>query len=646
MCGIVGKVGGAEVTHRELQNMARAIAHRGPDDEGYWAEGNVGLGHRRLSIIDLNTGRQPISNEDQTIWIVFNGEIYNFPELKKELIAKGHQFKTTTDTEVIVHLYEEMGESCVDRLNGMFAFAIWNIKTRELFLARDRIGQKPLFYSEKNGAFLFGSEVKAILAADNVAREINYTAVHHYLSLRFIPAPHTMFEGIHKLPAGHTLILRDGTVTIKRYWDLNYTDKLNYSEAGYLEGLEEQLHRAVRSHLVSDVPVGAFLSGGMDTSTVVALMAEIQKNQFQTFAIGVKENDFNELPFARIVADHFNTKHTEEVVSANLIDLMPAMVNHLDEPSDSIAACMFEAARLASQHVKVVMGGDGGDELFAGFDRYMGVGYINRYNMVPRVIRERILRPIFHGLPDSFTYKSMVQKLRWVDQLSDFEEGERYAEATAFFRFSHSQKEQLFSQDLWKSLKNIDSNQVIVEQYNKPNAQDPIDRMLYADFMTRLSEHTLMLTDRMNMAFSLEARSPFLDHELVEYLARFPSSIKIKGRQLKYILRKFAEKRLPSDITKRSKQGFMFPVAYWFRNELYPLLKDQLENSFFVREGLFNKKEVQRLIEEHRTNRVDNHVRLWMLLNMEVWHQLYIQQKDVASVGENLRRSAGLRTAT
>ncbi|MBM9512982.1 asparagine synthase (glutamine-hydrolyzing) [Desulfogranum marinum] len=640
MCGIVGKLGRSNVSLLELQSMARSIAHRGPDDEGYWVQGKVGLGHRRLSIIDLASGKQPISNEDQTIWIVFNGEIYNFPEIKKELLSKGHQFSTNTDTEVIVHLYEEMGQDCVQKLNGMFAFAIWDDNKKQLFLARDRIGQKPLFYRHVNGEFLFGSEVKAILAADNVERNINYTAIHHYLSLRFIPAPHTMFEGIQKLPAGSTLLVKEDKITVKRYWDLTFTDKLQHTETDFLDGLEEQLGRAVTSHLISDVPVGAFLSGGMDTSTVVALMAEAHPDVFKTFAIGVKEQDFNELPFAKVVADTFHTQHVEEVVSANLIQLMPQMVWHLDEPSDSIAACMFQAAKLASQHVKVVMGGDGGDELFAGFDRYMGVGYINYYNMLPSFVRKKLLHPLFHTIPDSFTYKSLVQKLRWMDQLSDFDEGERYAEATAFFRFSHTQKQQLFSEKLWGKLADIDSNQVIVEHYNKPNATDSIDKMLYADFMTRLSEHTLMLTDRMNMAFSLEARSPFLDHELVEYLARFPSNIKIKGRQLKYILRKFAERKLPKEITSRQKQGFMFPVAYWFRNELYPFVRDQLENSFFVREGLFQKDYVSSLVEDHRNNKEDNHVRLWMLLNMEVWHQLYIEQRDPASVSETLSQSA------
>lgn len=642
MCGIAGKFSATSLTLDELKRMADAIAHRGPDDHDYLIRGPMGLAHRRLSIIDLSTGRQPIANEDQSIWIVFNGEIYNFQPLKKELELRGHRFSTNTDTEVILHLYEEMGPRCVDRLNGMFAFAIWDEPKRSLLLARDRIGQKPLFYRIHNGELLFASEIKAILAADRVEREIDFEAIHHYLSLRFIPAPHTMFRDIHKLPAGHTLVFQDGRVQLDRYWDLHFTDKLALSEDDLLEGLDRELSRAVRTHLISDVPVGAFLSGGMDTSTVVALMARCQNAPFQTFAIGVKEQDFNELPYARLVADHFHTNHVEQVVSANLVELLPRMVWHLDEPSDSIAACMFEAARLAARHVKVVMGGDGGDELFAGFDRYMGVGYINYYSMLPRLIRHKVIRPLVQALPDSFTYKSMVQRLRWVDQLSDFEEGDRYAEATAFFRFSHEQKGALFGARIWNDLQQVNSNQVIVTQYNKPNASEPLDRMLYADFMTRLSEHTLMLTDRMNMAFSLEARSPFLDHELVEYLARFPTNMKIRGRQLKYILRRFADRLLPPAITSRKKQGFMFPVAYWFRNELFPFLQQQLTNSFFIREGIFNREMVLRLLDDHRTNRVDHHVRLWMLLNMEVWHQLYIEQRGIDQVQESLATAARL----
>ena len=643
MCGICGILSQKPVREDHVRVMADALVHRGPDDEGIYVKDGVGLGHRRLSIIDLSTGRQPIANEDESIWIVFNGEIYNFPELKQELVQQGHRFRTHTDTEVIVHLYEEMGERCVEKLSGMFAFAIWDEKRHQLLLARDRIGQKPLFYTDNHGEFLFASEVKGILAHREIPRVLDVESLHYYLSLRFIPPPHTMFEGICKLPPGHTLIRRDGKTSLRRYWDLDFTSKLALSEADFISGLDEALHKAVRSHLISDVPVGAFLSGGMDTSTVVALMAGIRNEPFKTFAIGVQEQDFNELPYARAVADYFHTDHVEEIVSADLVELMPAIVYHLDEPSDSIAACMYQAARLAGSHVKVVMGGDGGDELFAGFDRYMGVGYINHYALLPRLIRHGLLRPLFHLLPDSFTYKSFVQKLRWMDQLADYSEGERYAEATAFFRFSHAQKGRLFTQEYWQQLQEIDARQIIVQQYNKPNAEDPIDRMLYADFMTRLSEHTLMLTDRMNMAFSLEARSPFLDHELVEYLAHFPSNLKIRGRELKYILRRYARTILPPEITARKKQGFMFPVAYWFRNELYPFVRQTLADSFFVRNGMFDRDYVLGLVEDHRHNRDDHHVRLWMLLNMEVWHQLYMENRspdEVASSFAEIRRRA------
>lgn len=636
MCGICGKFSYAGIDPDELKRMNQIIAHRGPDDEGFYIKDSCGLGHRRLSIIDLSHGKQPISNEDKTIWVVFNGEIYNFKELKKYLIEKGHKFATNTDTEVIVHLYEEMGEKCVEKLGGMFAFALFDEKKQTLFLARDRIGQKPLFYYQDENQFLFASEIKSILEANNVNREINFEAIHHYLSLRFIPAPHTMIKGVKKLPAGHYLILNHGKIRIERYWDLDFREKLNLTEDEYIEGVGNQLNAAVNSHLISDVPVGAFLSGGMDSSTIVALMGRNLNEPFKTFSIGVKEQDYNELPYAKMVAERYKTEHHYEVVHANLIKLLPLVIWHLDEPSDPIAACMHQAAKLASQHVKVVLGGDGGDELFAGFDRYLGVGFIDYYNFIPAIIRQKIISPIIQNLPESFTYKSISQKAKWVDQLSKSSEGERYAEATAFFRFNHLQKKLLFSDNLWNNLGNIDSNQIIVEKYQNAKAEDPIDKMLYADFMTRLSEHTLMLTDRMNMAYSLEARSPFLDHWLVEYLARFPSNMKIKGRNLKYVLRKFAATQLPDEIIKRNKQGFMFPVAYWFRNELYEFIKDLLLNSYFVKEGYFNKEYITALVENHRNNKVDNHVRLWMLINLEVWHQLYIEQYSLENLQDKI----------
>lgn len=636
MCGICGKLDKNGVQLEELHRMADSISHRGPDGEGFYIKNGVGFGHRRLSIIDLEGGQQPISNEDNSIWIVFNGEIYNYKILREDLKIKGHKFRTNTDTEVIIHLYEDMGETCVEKLNGMFAFAIWDESSKKLFMARDRIGQKPLFYATNGRKFIFASEVKAILAEGSVSREIDLEAVHHYLSLRFIPAPQSMFLNIKKLPAGYHLTYYNGNVKIKRYWDLYFNEKLKLKEEEYLECLNDKLLETVESHMVSDVPVGSFLSGGMDTSMVVAMMGHTSRSSFKTFSIGVEEQDYNELPYARMVSDRYHTEHIERVVSANLIRMTPMMIWYLDEPSDPIAACMLQAAELASEHVKVVMGGDGGDELFAGFDRYAGVRLIDYYNIVPSLIRERLIGPIINRIPDSFTYKSISQKLRWMHRLSRFNDGERYAEATSFFRFNHWEKESLFEHSVWRELKHIYSNEVIVEQYNKHNAEDPIDKMLYADFMTRLAEHTLMLTDRMNMAHGLEARSPFLDHELVELLATFPSSLKIHGRELKYILRRLGRDYLPEEITKREKQGFMFPVAYWFRNELYPYLNKVFKHSKLQEAGIINIKQVMNLINQHRHNKVDNHVRLWMLLNLEFWYRMYIEGKDYSFLSQEI----------
>jgi asparagine synthase (glutamine-hydrolysing) len=351
-----------------------------------------------------------------------------------------------------------------------------------------------------------------------------------------------------------------------------------------------------------------------------------KRGQFKTFRVGVKEQDYNELPFAAQVADRYGTQHIERVVEANLIQLLPRMVWSLDEPSDPIAACMYQAANLASEHVKVVLGGDGGDELFAGFDRYLGMRYIDYYSLLPNFFRKNLVSPVLYSLLDSFTYKSVAQKLRWMNQLSTFNGGERYAEATSFFRFSHQEKRLLYTDELWKRLGKLDSAEVIIKQYEKPNAEDPIDKMLYADYMTRLSEHTLMLTDRMNMAHALEARSPFLDHSLVEYVARFPATLKIRKKELKYILKKVGREYLPENILKRQKQGFMFPIAYWLRNELYDFSKNLLAKSFLIEYGLVKKERIEKLLEDHRSNKIDNHVRIWMLLNLEIWHKIFIEK--------------------
>lgn len=638
MCGICGKYSPSGAQPEEINHMLDSIAHRGPDDSGSYVRGRIGLGNRRLSIIDLHSGRQPISNEDGTIWVVYNGEMYNYPRLRAQLQSKGHTFRTNSDTEAIVHLYEDLGERCVEEIGGMFAFALWDEKQQKLLLARDRIGQKPLFYSQDGSDFLFGSEIKSILALQDRTPELDPLAMHDYLSLRFISPPRTIFKNIQKLPPAHTLVFQGGQVTIRRYWQLSFREKLTLSESEILEALQEQLKRTVDSHLLSDVPVGAFLSGGLDSSMIVAVLARDLGLKPQTFSIGVEESDFDETPYARMVAEHYGTHHTEERVAANLIQSLPKMIWHLDEPSDPIAACMYQAARLASKHVKVVLGGDGGDELFAGFDRYVGNRYIDMYSLMPLALRKGLMGPVLDRLPDSFTYKSMTQKLRWVHHLSmQSTAAEQYAEATCFFRFTHAEKQELYGDQLWRELGGMNSTIAITEPFNNAEADDLLDRMLYTDFVTRLPEHSLMLTDRMTMAHGLEARSPFLDHELVEFLAKVPGNIKVQNNQPKHLMRKLAADYLPAPILQREKQGFMLPIAYWFRTDLFPLVSQTLENSHFVKEGLFRKETIQRLLGEHRSNRHDHHVRLWMLLNLELWHQLYIEGIEQDELADRLQ---------
>ncbi len=637
MCGICGIISEASVEPRELGHMLRVISHRGPDDEGVFVAGGVGLGSRRLSIIDLPGGRQPMANEDGTVWVIHNGEIYNHLELRRALEQHGHVFRTRSDTEVIVHLYEELGERCVEQLNGMFASAIWDARQQKLVLMRDRLGQKPLFYAQAKGVFRFASEVKSILAAGQHEREIDLESLHDFLSLRFVPSPQTMLRHIHKLPPAHLLVYQHGRLALRRYWDLSFRAKLDLGEAEFVDRLRDKLRQVIASHLISDVPVGAFLSGGMDSSMIVAIMGQDLARTFKTFAVGVQEQDFNELPYARLVAERYGTQHVERCVQSSLLDLVPRMVWHLDEPSDPIAACQYYAAELAARQVKVVLGGDGGDELFAGFDRYRGLEFAERYALIPAPVREYAITPLLACLPDSFAYKSLPQRVRWVHQIAQQSTpSRRYAEATCFFRFNHHDKQALFNPDVWQRVGRKDSAEVIATQFEHADADDPLDRMLYADIMTRLPEHSLMLSDRMTMAHGLELRSPYLDHELVELMAAYPSHMKIHGRELKYVLRRLAAGYLPGPIVRRSKHGFMFPVAYWFRDELYPFVKRFLLESHLVRQGLFREAAVRRLIEEHRRGRVDHHVRLWMLLNLEVWHQIYIQQAEVSAVTDYL----------
>jgi asparagine synthase (glutamine-hydrolysing) len=665
MCGICGEWSfrGADAT--ALERMNGAIVHRGPDDAGSVLLGEAGLAMRRLSIIDLSRGHQPIANEDWTAWIVFNGEIYNHRELRRDLLARGHVFRTDSDTEVILHLYEERGERCVDDLRGMFAFAIWDVRRRKLLLARDRFGQKPLFWCFDGHRLLFASEIKSILAATSAegkTPEVDLRALDEYLTLRFIASPRTMFAGIHKLPPAHLLVLdasgvhlkdgpREGSLSqapaleVRRYWKLQYQPKRKISEADAIAETRDAIRDAVDSHLISDVPVGAFLSGGMDSSLMVAMMSELFKERgmgpVKTFSIGVEAQDFNELPFARAVAEHCHTEHHEQIVNPDMVQLLPRMVWHLDEPSDPIAACMYHSAALAARHVKVVITGDGGDEIFAGYDRYFGFRWIRLYAALPEAVRRYLLGPALGTLRDSAGYKTLTQKARWIHELSFHEGGRRYAQATAFFRFGQEGKGGLYTPGMAERLAGIDPMESVVRGFDEAAAGEDLDRMLAADIATRFPEHSLMLTDRMTMAQSLEARPPLLDHRLAEKVATLPVNLKLHGRTLKYLLRKVAASYLPKAILERPKQGFMFPLGYWMKGPLLPALRHLLAHSMLIEEGIFQRETIDRLVEEHLADRADHHVRLWMILNVEVWYRMFVRGEAQEDLSGFLRESLG-----
>jgi asparagine synthase (glutamine-hydrolysing) len=662
VCGICGEWNLSGADPKALERMNEALVHRGPDDQGAVLLGEAGLAMRRLAIIDLARGHQPIANEDASAWIICNGEIYNYRELRRELTARGHLFKTDSDTEVILHLYEDRGERVVEELRGMFAFAIWDVRRRKLLLARDRFGQKPLFWRFDGRRFLFASEIKAILAGagpDAARPELDLRSLDEYLTLRFIPSPRTLFQGIHKLPPAHLLVLdaadiepsRVGhlapapAIEVRRYWRLRYTPKRSEREAEIVEEVREGVREAVESHLIADVPVGAYLSGGMDSSLIVALMAEVLAERrdapVPTFAVGVEDQDFNELPYARMVAEHCGTEHHEELVWPDMVELLPAMIRSLDEPSDPIAACMDHAAALASRHVKVVLTGDGGDEVFAGYDRYFGFRWVNLYAALPEAARRWLLGPAIYTLPDTAGYKTVAQKARWVHDLSFHEGGRRYAQATAFFRFGHEGKGGLYAPDVAVHLADLDPMESVIQGFDEAVAREDLDRMLQADVATRLPEHSLMLSDRMTMARGLEARSPFLDHRLAELVATVPTSLKMRGRTLKYLLRRVAAPYLPEAILKRPKQGFMFPLGYWMKGPLLPVLRHLLASSALIEEGIFRREPVERLIAEHVAARADHHARLWMILNVEIWYRMYVRGERLEDLTGLLRERLG-----
>ena len=624
MCGICGKVSSKGVTRDQIQTMNDVLAHRGPDDEGLYVDNTVGLAQRRLSIIDIAGGHQPMSNGDGTLQIVFNGEIYNYKELREKL-AGSHQFATNSDTEVVLHLYEDKGEACLDDLRGMFAFALWDSKNRTMFVARDHLGQKPMFYTHENGDFAFASEIKSLLADDPSLRKMNAEALHQYLTLRVIAPPRTIYEGVNKLPPGHKLIWKEGKIRIERYWSLNYEPKLDMSESHFIDELDQKMLETVKYHMVSDVPVGAFLSGGLDSSIIVGMMSKVTDQQFKTFSVGVPYEDYSELPYARAIAEKYGTDHHEDTIIPSLVRIMPELVWHLDEPSDSLSAAMYYISEMASKHVKVVLGGDGGDELFGGYDRYYGQRYVEYYAMAPKPIRKYIMGQIVKMIPDGFWYKSTSQKLKWINQLSLVDKSRRYARSLGHFYFNEEFRDELYADRLTEAVNRFDPEEAINHYFASDNAKDLVDRMLYADSMIRLPDHSVMIGDRTTMAHGLEGRSPFMDHKLAEFCAQIPSSLKVKGRTRRYIPMRIAERYMPPDVLNRKKQGFSSALPYLLADEFRFLFETFLKDSHLVRDGYLKQAGINRLLSEHLGRKVDHGNRLWLLCNSEIWYRMAIE---------------------
>ena len=643
MCGIAGIVSPSR--RGAIGRMADALVHRGPDDSGFFEDDTIALGQRRLSIIDVEGGHQPISNQAGNIHLICNGEIYNSPELRRDLERQGYCFKTKTDVEVILPLYEEYGKDCVKHLRGMFAFAIWDQRDRSLTLARDHMGQKQIYFVDKGGEFVFASEIKAILDAGLYTPEIDVNGVWHYCSLRFMPEQYCLFKGVKKLPAAHVLTWKDGNYALEKYWTIDFQEKLP-NDAGQVEdGLDEIMRETVRMHMLSDVPVGAFVSGGIDSSTIAAMMATMMDRPLPSFSIGVREHSFNELPYAKVVTQRYGMEAHEQVVDANILNLLPTMVYHMEEPADPFGVGVYLASQLASQHVKVVLSGDGGDENFAGYDRFSGQRLLEYYSLLPAWFRRSVMKRGIDLIPNTFAYKSLAQKAAWMNDLSFFAGGDRYVQSMSFLRFTAEAKDALFTEAAKGAVDDDDSTAKFLDFFQADNAKDLVDKMLYTELMTRIPDHALVIVDRMSMAHSLESRSPLVDPRLVEYAASIPAGLKLKGTKLKYIFRQVATRYLPRELITRRKQGFGFPIGAWMRTDLKSFVTNLFAESRFAELGLFQQSYMRRLLEEHVAGRADHSFRLWILVNLEIWHRLYMEGETLEATREHIARLAGTDAA-
>ena len=637
MCGIAGLVefDGAHASESLVRAMCTAMCHRGPDDEGVLAiprqpsphEPRAILGNRRLSIIDVAGGHQPIGNEDGSIWVVQNGEIYNFEELRARLESSGHVFATHSDTEILVHLYEEMGDDFVRELDGMFALALWDDRRKRLVLARDRFGKKPLLYAEAGGRLSFGSEFQAILADPAVGRDIDHEALDEYLSFMSIPAPLTIYRQIRKLPPASILVRDSSGTRVSRYWSLAYLPKLEIDEHEAASEVRRLLTDAVRKRLISEVPLGAFLSGGVDSSAVVAIMAGLIGDRVKTFAIGFDDPRFNELPHARRVAEKFGCEHHEFEVKPRAIEVVPTLIKHYGEPyADSSAIPSFYLAKLTRQHVTVALNGDGGDEAFAGYGWHAGGRLAERWQKVPLPMR-RLAEKIATQLgPLSSNRRSTIARLSRFMSAASGPRAKRYRQWLSVF--TPELKSQLYA---GPAPRYADPLEAI---FSRAASLDAVDAMLHADVEWYLPTDLLVKMDIATMANSLEARSPFLDWKLAEFAARLPSSMKARGNTSKYILKKAVADLVPGGNMHRPKQGFAVPVGPWFRGELKEFLADHILSARFQQRGLFKPAVVQRLFDDHQRGAGDYAHHLWTLMMLELWFREFIDRAPAQTLSE------------
>ena len=637
MCGIYGIVNlsGVPVDAALLTAMGNTTRHRGPDDVGLHTDGPCAIGMTRLSIIDLAGGHQPIPNEDETLWVVCNGEVYNFRELRRELESCGHRFRTGSDTEVLLHAYEQWGDGFVERLNGMFGFALWDARRRRLLIGRDRLGIKPIYVHQDAGRLVFATEAKAILTLPGFAPKVDPNALHSYLQLGYVPAPLSMFAGIRKVQVGTLLVVENGRVDERRYWHIPTTVDRSPTEAEWIERTRAGVERAVRMQMVSDVPIGAFLSGGVDSSAVVAYMSRTTQQPIKTYAIGFKggpaEALYNELPYARRVAEIFGTEHHEIVVTPDVVGLLPRLLWHMDEPiADSAFITTYLVSEFARKDVTVILSGVGGDELFGGYRRYLGDHYVDRFRRLPGWVQDGA-RAVGRVLP-SDRHSAALNMMRLAKGFlasSELDSEERYR---AYL--------QLMPGTLAKRLLRLVPSHpldAIHQAFALAGGGDALNRMLTVDGLTQLPDDLLMLTDKMSMAVSLECRVPLLDHELVEMAATIPESIKLRGGRLKHVLKAALAGLLPEDLLERKKRGFGTPMGAWLKGQLAGVLDTVLSRESLVRRGLFDPAVVAELVAAHRTQREDYTDALLALINFEVWARMYLDGRMHADVADELK---------